>query len=73
MSSERDLSKPIWAYGVLSVPVTKKRRCHAIAYLEYEIPKKLAKELEGIIDKKLDHFYKKCKCDFCKETRKPKK
>jgi hypothetical protein len=41
-------------------------------YLEYEIPKKLAKKLSKIIEKEIKEFEKKCKCGLCKLHKKSK-
>ena len=43
---------------------------HATTYLEYEIPKRLEKKLEKMIDVELATFHKNCKCPSCKKGRK---
>lgn len=72
MSAKRDLTIPIMVYGSFG-PTLSKRQFHGTTYLEYEIPKKLEKELSKLIETKLKEFYKNCKCDSCTERRKRKK
>lgn len=49
-----------------------KSEFHGTTYMEYEIPKKLEKELTKMVGKRLKEFYKECKCDSCKRRKNKK-
>lgn len=45
-------------------------RHHIETYLEMSVPIEIEKELEEMIDKRLDEFYSTCPCEECKRNRK---
>lgn len=67
-----ELGVPVNVYGIGHIDPNAPKR-HKTTWIEYEIPEELEKELTELIDGKLEKFYNKCKCYYCKQDRENKK